>query len=539
MSLRAIFRFENLDSTKDLNDRFSGLFKAGIYEGGAVKINSSNTAAIVEPFKALTADGMAVISDEEIIVPNIPSTTVNIWIVLEAYYVIDSNPVMRLKVIDREQNIDPSIHVRLAKKISTTSYDYLNDGCVDKVDPIGRNHYRGVLSSNEFNSMQDSFAVFDWCFEVSPTTVMIKLKLENGFAYYTSSNVVDNRINNHIQNFVDNTAGYVSDMGGAGDNGGMPNLANEPLMVLDGGTARACDIGNENFGSFNITSNKWFALDSIKTKWTQSQTGFKYSSSSYSYSSLESFINSYFAGTVGTGTHSRGLRFINATLLAAPPSQDPSVDVRFITEHYPLLPTLDEKFALVGNYTDDSLKPSQDNPFVTKKTGSLVLKTLTFTSVSPYPVNGYYVHSLDAQDIFIFINSIGEASSFVYPIFEDDDIPSDNPIRWFSTNTTAITTADLANAADGIPTEFVGKVLRNTSYVIKSTKKLSSIKVYVLKTIGNEIPAPLYPDSQFQSTKCLLLHDDNNHSGMLKINSDNELEFTNSNGTYKVMLIKQ
>lgn len=550
MSLRAIFRFENLDSTKDLNDRFSGLFKAGIYEGGAVKINSSNTAAIVEPFKALTADGMAVISDEEIVVPNIPSTTINVWIVLEAYYVIDSNPVMQLKVIDREQNIDPSIHVKLAKKISTTSYDYINDGCVDKLDPISRNHYRGVLTSNEFNSQQDKFAINDWCFEVSPSSVIIKLKLQNGFAYYTSSNVIDNRINNHIQNVIDNTAGYVTDMGGAGSDGGTPHIMSGDLKVLDDGVPRVCDIGTEKFGSFNITSDKWFALNSIKTKWTQAVAGYDYTSSNYTNSNnLKDFIDVYYVGE-GTGTHSRGIRF-NDVEHTSLPSQDPNVNVRYITENYPILPTVDEKYALVGNYNNvDSLtnpdavawfKPSIDNRFVTQRTGALSIKTLSGHSESEARADGYYYYFIDVND-FIFVNSLSDIDRYFKPTFDyQNDSDKTEYVHLVTVQGLPITSSYLVNSSNtNVPPEYYGKCLKKTiDYAIKSRHKILSVQAYVLTTIGNDIPDSLFPSSDFYKTQRISFYGNNSEEGVLRLDSNEELEFVNSKGTYKVMLIKQ
>ena len=560
MSLRAIFRFENLDSTKDLNDRFSGLFKAGIYEGGAVKINSSNTAAIVEPFKAMTADGMAVISDEEIVVPNIASTTINIWIVLEAYYVIDANPVMKLKVIDREQNIDPSIHVRLAKKISTTSYDYLNDGCVDKLDPISRNHYRGVLTSNEFNTQQDNFAVYDWCFEVSPSSVIIKLKLQNGFAYYTSSNVIDNRIDNHIQNDIDNTAGYVADMGGAGSDGGVPHIMQDALEVLEGGVARKCDIGTEKFGSFNITSNKWFALDSIKTKWTQATAGCDYTSSDYPSSTLGDFISAYYEGgsAVIPGTHSRGIRF-NDVYHTSLPSQEPNVNVRFITEQYPLIPTLDEKYALVGNYDNVSsltnpesvswFKPSQDNRFVTQRTGTLKLKTLNgqdVTSDSHEPGDPYYYEIELESNEYVFLNSLGDMNKYIKVEFDYEGETGEHKEEIFlqksGGGTSYITNNDFVNASDThVPPEYYNKCLRLSSFIIKSYYRITSVQAYVLTTIGNTIPDYISPESSYYKTQRISFYrsDDALAAGALRLDSNSELEFVNSKGTYKVMLIKQ
>ena len=72
MSLSAIFRFENLDSTKDLNDLYQYLFNKGVYwwdttsQTNLIVASGASLNVTVAPFRALSYDGMHILSDSSI-----------------------------------------------------------------------------------------------------------------------------------------------------------------------------------------------------------------------------------------------------------------------------------------------------------------------------------------------------------------------------------------------------------------------------------------------------------------------------------------
>lgn len=591
MSLRAIFRFENLDSTKDLNDRFSGLFAKGIYEGGEVKASATGTSAIVSPFKALTNDGMAVISDEDIVVP-VDVTNNDLFIVLNAYYVVDGEPYIEVTTASESEIQANKNYVKLAKKISATSYNYSDDACVDKISPISRNHYKGALTSNEFASLQDSFAINDWCFVVGSTSTTIQLKIsEDTFAIYQATNIVDDKVNSHIQNLIKNSDPYDASMGGAGEFKGRPTIESEPLTILDGDATRACDIGEESYGSFNITSEKWFSIDSIRNKWIKEKknseeeleptedAGYNYYKLEYASTpdvpatdgKLGTFIDEYFVGgtdgSTSTQTHSRGTRFYDSNnvqywykLLGINlPEQTPSVNVRHITENYPLLPTLDEKYAMVGNFLDDSLKPSKDNRFVTQVTPGYKVVTAQLNGIiegEDVEEGGVIVsHKWDGLDIPSNVNVYaGSASTYkqYFKCISNGLTNGANTYRDFKIQVSEnngprrdIATSDFVTEGPLAGKGFLKQGLSFWLYDMSGGYNFSLMYYMIATNIDEIVPPVLNPDAYkmhpIETNQLVLTKfvSNNSYIACLSVNNDEELVLTKSDGsTYKVMLIK-
>lgn len=582
MSLRAIFRFENLDSTKDLNDRFSGLFVKGVYEGGEVKASATGTSAIVSPFKALTDDGMAVISDEDIVVP-VDVTNNELFIVLNAYYVVDGEPYIDVTTASESEIQANKNYVKLAKKISATSYNYSDDACVDKISPVGRNHYRGTLTSNEFASLQDSFAIKDWCFVIGGTGTTIQLKIsEDTFAIYQATNIVDDKINNHIQNLIKNSDEYDESMGGAGELKGRPTIGGvEPLKIRDGDETRACDIGEESYGSFNITSEKWFSIDSIRNKWIKEKknseeeleptedAGYNYYKSEYASTpdvpatdgKLGTFIDEYFVGgtegSTSTQTHSRGTRFYDSNnvqywykLLGINlPEQTPSVNVRHITENYPLLPTLDEKYAMVGNFLDDSLKPSKDNRFVTQSTVGFKMIFIPLSSTTWDSDTDWGAYLDVPANVNIYAKTSSDFMKYVRIVYNSNN----TNIRYVRNDEISVKDGTTVRPINSSDFETEGR-LANKGYlkaglqlVLHNSLNQSVIDgfyVYVAENIDEmepDILSPYAPDVLHCTRLSFGKSGSSNKekSGALYINTDEELVFEKDDGTtYKVMLIK-
>ena len=64
MTISAIFRWENQDSTSDFNTRFGVLFQKGVLSGGIISAVPSSLSVNISPFTILTDTGLLVVSDE-------------------------------------------------------------------------------------------------------------------------------------------------------------------------------------------------------------------------------------------------------------------------------------------------------------------------------------------------------------------------------------------------------------------------------------------------------------------------------------------
>ena len=84
MTATALFQYKNLDSTQDLNSRFSDLFQKGIYAGGRLAVNSGAYTVSVTPYSAMTVSGMAVYDTQPTSV--VLSGTGLQYIVIDAVY---------------------------------------------------------------------------------------------------------------------------------------------------------------------------------------------------------------------------------------------------------------------------------------------------------------------------------------------------------------------------------------------------------------------------------------------------------------------
>ena len=101
MSIKAIFRFENIDSTRDLCDLFAYLFKKGIYHGGSLSIYNVSKCVNVSPFRLISHDGMHVISNN-IEILEIKENG-SYYVVCKAKYNDDAEPTIELSLKTQQQ----------------------------------------------------------------------------------------------------------------------------------------------------------------------------------------------------------------------------------------------------------------------------------------------------------------------------------------------------------------------------------------------------------------------------------------------------
>lgn len=152
MSLKCIFRFESLDSTKSLNQRAEFLFKKGIYYGGNVTTDDAQVTQIVtvSPFRLISYDGMYVLSDSNII---LSIGIGSFYIVCKAKYVVDDSPDIAVMAITHETynsltEDEKNEYVIFASATSSgTGVQITQTTVKEEISQLGRNPWRGYFTS--------------------------------------------------------------------------------------------------------------------------------------------------------------------------------------------------------------------------------------------------------------------------------------------------------------------------------------------------------------------------------------------------------
>lgn len=173
MALRALLRFRNLDRTRDINDRFSDLFFPGVFEGGAILPVVGQLKVDVEPFKAMSIDGMVVEETSDTTRLDTPDGQITV-IALRAIYVDNNDPDIELVAIEESAfnvlpNKDKHIvfgHIDVSAGSIQVDPSDIDLEPRDTIDRIGRNFFRGVVSNAgllppDNNVLGDFFMVVD------------------------------------------------------------------------------------------------------------------------------------------------------------------------------------------------------------------------------------------------------------------------------------------------------------------------------------------------------------------------------------------
>ena len=206
MALKCIFRFENLDSTKDLNQRSEYLFKKGIYYGGKVSIDLANINTIkVSPFRLISHDGMHVLSDSDIILPLVNG---EYYIVCKAKYVVDDSPRVSVMAINDssysslndEEKKDYVVFAHVSSNGTSITEVNIHE-YKEEITQIGRNPNRGYFESeqalNEIEAFEGDFATVK-----SENSSEILLYIFNGVEWisFPNNRIFDVRLTNHKNN---------------------------------------------------------------------------------------------------------------------------------------------------------------------------------------------------------------------------------------------------------------------------------------------------------------------------------------------------
>ena len=93
MTLRTLLKFQNPDSTQDLNDRFRGLLNKGVFSGGDVEVVTSTLTIRLTPFATIGFDGMFVREDDDNNILAVVADERN-YIVVRQRYVASGDPIV-------------------------------------------------------------------------------------------------------------------------------------------------------------------------------------------------------------------------------------------------------------------------------------------------------------------------------------------------------------------------------------------------------------------------------------------------------------
>lgn len=152
MTISAVFQWQNLDSTADLNSRFGALFQRGVLTGGTLQPVPGNLSVYLEPFTCLSDDGMLVTSDNSIQL-SIPLDQTNV-IVLRAVHQIGDVPILNVSVVEISlfnTYLDLNDYIIFgsvttlspATQVASTDISYVLRNSQDK---LGRSSFRGQVT---------------------------------------------------------------------------------------------------------------------------------------------------------------------------------------------------------------------------------------------------------------------------------------------------------------------------------------------------------------------------------------------------------
>ncbi len=154
MTLRTLLRFQNPDSSQDINDRFKGLLNKGVFSGGDVEVVTSTLTVRLTPFATIGFDGMFVREDDDDNILAVVADERN-YIVVRQRYVANGDPIVSVESLTEAQfngDADPDALIVFAvvdvpAAATEVLAEYIEFFERDSVDPIGRFAFRGLVDS--------------------------------------------------------------------------------------------------------------------------------------------------------------------------------------------------------------------------------------------------------------------------------------------------------------------------------------------------------------------------------------------------------
>lgn len=150
--LKAVFIWENNDSTQDLNARFKAFLNRGILEGGLAVPVSGQMKVEIQPFSAFSYDGMLV-TDEAVHTFDIPNNQTSILTIHAKYQLADA-PILEYVLYEAtafNNLLTKDEHIVIGAVTTNNSQTEINLSDIsynkrDITDKLGRSAFRGWLS---------------------------------------------------------------------------------------------------------------------------------------------------------------------------------------------------------------------------------------------------------------------------------------------------------------------------------------------------------------------------------------------------------
>lgn len=173
MAIRTLLKFRNLDLTTDINDRYTKLIEPGCFYGGEVIPVAAQLKVDLLPWKAVSVDGMVV---EETSATSRFDTPAGQTTVIAVKMVYNQNNDPLISIISLEESAYNSLpdlpkYVIFSKVVVPIGATQVLTSYIDKkdrdiIDTIGRNRFRGVLSSSSSlpligNQLGDIYEIVD------------------------------------------------------------------------------------------------------------------------------------------------------------------------------------------------------------------------------------------------------------------------------------------------------------------------------------------------------------------------------------------
>jgi hypothetical protein len=154
MAIRTLLRYRNLDSSKDLNDRYVKLVSPGVFYGGEIVPVSAQLKIDLTPWKLFSVDGMVVEETSQTVRLNTPAGQTTV-IAVKAVYVDNNDPIVETVAIELSAfnslvDIDKYVvmgHVAAPLAATQILSSYINYTPRDSIDKIGRSYFRGYVTS--------------------------------------------------------------------------------------------------------------------------------------------------------------------------------------------------------------------------------------------------------------------------------------------------------------------------------------------------------------------------------------------------------
>jgi len=373
MPKRALLKFRNPDSTKDINDRFSGLFNKGVFLGGQVTPVPGVLRVDVAPFATVGSDGMFVREDSEITRLDVSAGTKN-YIVIRQEYIANGDPVVSVESLTEiEFNGDgapglqgvnnPSLIVFATVNVpmGANSVDSSHISTVERnsIDTLGRLEFRGAVDDevdlpgsglnvnreNDFyivrNGPNNEPALYAW----------------DGADWFNMTNTgeVLTLLNNHQANILE-------------DQKHLTDIQADSMASTTGDGSEAVTTSEIPFSlplaevliSYDSQISE-FDIGEVVSGGTSNAEG------TVAFDSTSAIGDGVIALKNVTGTFLDGEQILSGIDIRATVNGD-QIQNRVVSQQDPRIPTQDENDALLGNFVNsDSLEPetpSDTNRFI-------------------------------------------------------------------------------------------------------------------------------------------------------------------------------